>query len=254
MYFSLFFSSSYENALDLHAMHATTSYNQITASFDAALLQIDTSSSPGSSSEEPSPIALHSPIRWERKLHQPIKIEVSDGADPVNTGSSSPDEQLKLEPFLLQPVKKNRERPIRKVRSLRKIIEDDNSGSNSDSKLSKSLKELTSPFLVNGDHSLDSELEITKQNFRGSPTAKVSQGIENKYKVFNELTSPLVNGTSYANKPEKHKSERDGTLSPGPKGDNWERSAVKFCISDSSDEEDNNTHSNYIKPEFVLDI
>ena len=239
-------------------MHATTSYSQITASFDAALLQIDTSSSPGSSSEEPSPIAMHSPIRWERKLHQPIKIEINDDVTDQRTNEdlSSPEEPIKPDFFLLQPVKKPRDRPIRKVRSLKKIVEDDSSGSNSDSKLSKSLLELARPFMMNGDHCLDSDNLQTKQNIQSSLTANVAQGksnLKDKYRVLNEIKPPAVNGTNYAKDADNDKQDTDGTLVTTEKGDTWETSAVRFCISDSSDEEDN-TQTTYMKEEFVLDI
>ena len=253
-------------------MHAATSYSQITASFDAALLQLDTSgSSPGSSSGEQSPQILHSPIRWDKRHLQPIKIEINEDTESVQSETSpilDSHSPLNTQTFFLQPVqntreKLGRERPVKKVNSLRKILEDD--GSNSDTSIVNDPKPSKSksfsvpcPYMMNGDdHSISGHIK-TKQNFQSSSPPKLSQGKHNKYKLLSDLKEPLVNGTDYAKKPEKcakciAEGEECSNLSPTLKGNNSEESVVKFCISNSSDEEDNSDVGS-TKAEFMLDI
>lgn len=300
-------------------MHTATSYSQITASFDAALQQLDTSQSPTpSSSGEHSPQILNSPIRWEMRQLQPIKIEVDSDAEPIrNQISPVENSPQKAQTFFLQPLQNAREKvgrdwPLKKVGSLRKIIEDEGIVSEScnlaEQKHSKSKSfDLTYP-LVNGDHSISSEMKLMQQNFpRGSQLANVSQGKAKKYRVVSGAKTPIVNGIDHANTPEKcAKCKEKGiecsnfsgklkgdnsndSLSSSLKGDSWDENMfsklkrgswddnssprlkggswddnlsprsrgdppVKFCISNSDDEEDSSASNSVLKTEFILEI
>ena len=322
--------SSYENALDLHGMHTATSSSHITASFDESLLQFDMSRSPtpGSSSGEQSPQILNSPIRWEKRHLQPIKIEVNTDAEPIrNQDSPVTNSPLKTQTFFLQPLQNTREnvgreRPLKKVRSLRKIVEDDQGSSDSHNSESKQPKgfDLTYP-LVNGEHSISHDIKMMQQNYQsGSKVQDISQGRSKKYKLVTNTKNPLVNGMDYAANPEKcatckeqgmecsklsgrlngdnsndslalsfkgddldrnssgrlkrdswdenmsptlKRNSWDENLSPRQKRGSWDENfsprlkgdrPVKFCISNSSDEDDASDSGSVLKAEFVLDI
>ena len=314
-------------------MHTATSYSHITASFDETLLQLDMSRSPtpGSSSGEQSPQVSNSPIRWEKRHLQPIKIEVNTDTEPMkNQESPIHKSPLKTQTFYLQPVqntreKVGRERPVKKVLSLRKIVEDDQSSSDGldsgEALHSKSKSfDLTCP-IVNGEHSMSHDIRKMQQNYQSSSKVQnMSQGRAKKYKLITQ--SPLVNGVDSGplspgkcvkckeqgvecsklsdnlnGSSSKNRLSRDfkgdnldmsasgsfkrdswdENMSPPSKRDSWDenmspryktgswddnfsprsksaRRPVKFCISNSSDEDDASDTGSLLKAEFVLDI
>ena len=236
---------------------------------------------------------------------------------------------LKTQTFFLQPVQNTREkvareRPVKKVLSLRKIVEDDQSspdGHDSGEAMRSNSKsfDLTYP-IVNGEHSMSRDIKMMQQTYQGgSKVQNISQGRAKKYKLVTK--SPLVNGVDNGpinpgkcikckeqgvecNKlPDSLKGSNskdslsrgfkgenlimsasgsfkrdswDENMSPLLKRDSWDENLspryktgswddnfsprlkndrpVKFCISNSSDEDDASDTGSVLKAEFVLDI